>query len=51
MVKAIMDRVFIRLDAAPKKTSGGLILSDEPLPRTIGTVESVGEEVRCVSVG
>ena len=51
MVKAIMDRVFIRLEKE-EKTKGGIILADSiESPRTIGVVESVGEDVDCVKVG
>jgi len=51
VVKAVMDRVFIRLDK--KEVSvGGIILPESiESPRTIGVVESVGEEVRGVKVG
>lgn len=51
MVKAVMDRVFIHLE--PKeKTKGGIILTDEyEEPRTVGYVESVGEQVKSVKVG
>lgn len=51
MVKAIMDRVFVRLEKE-EKTKGGIILADTiENPRTIGTVVSVGEDVDCVKVG
>mgnify|MGYP002315820133 CR=1 FL=1 len=43
MVKAVLDRVFIRLDAKEKTTSGGIILTDSHEgEQTIGTVEAVG---------
>lgn len=51
MVKAIMDRVFIRLD---KKTAiaGGILLPETVVnERTTGVVESVGEEVTSVRPG
>lgn len=51
MVKAIMDRVFIRLD---KKTAsdGGILLPETVVnERTTGVVESVGEEVLSVKPG
>lgn len=52
MVKAIMDRVFIRLDRKEEATKGGIILADTiESPRNIGVVESIGEEVSCVKVG
>ena len=51
MVKAIMDRVFIRLDKA-ETTKGGIILAETiESPRSIGIVESIGEDVSCVKVG
>lgn len=51
MVKAIMDRVFIRLDKA-ETTKGGIILAETiESPRNIGIVESIGEDVSCVKVG
>ena len=52
MVKAIMDRVFIRLKKKKEKTDGGLLLTDgADVSRTIGVVESVGEKVTSVQVG
>ena len=52
MVKAIMDRVFIRLDKKKKKTDGGIILTDDvEEERNIGVVESIGEKVKSVKVG
>ncbi len=52
MVRAIADRVFIRLDQKPAATSGGIIFTDDFVPeRTVGTVESVGPDVTCVKVG
>ncbi len=52
MVKAIMDRVFIRLDKKEEKTKGGIILADTVEDsRTTGVVESVGEDVSCVKPG
>lgn len=46
-----MDRVFIRLDKE-ETTKGGIILAETiENPRTIGIVESVGEEVKSVKVG
>lgn len=52
MVKAIMDRVFIRLDKKEEKTKGGIIIADTiENCRTIGVVESVGEDVVCVKPG
>lgn len=51
MVKAVMDRIFIRLEKE-KKTSGGIILAETiETPRTVGIVESVGDEVTSVKVG
>lgn len=52
MVKAILDRVFIRLDNKETATQGGIILTDIHQPeRTIGIVESIGPDVNCVKVG
>jgi co-chaperonin GroES (HSP10) len=51
VVKAVMDRVFIRLEAE-KTTKGGIILTDSvDNPRTVGVVEGVGPEVKSVNVG
>jgi len=52
MVKAILDRVFIRLEKAEEKTSGGIILTDShDEERTIGIIESIGPDVKSVKVG
>ncbi len=52
MVKAVMDRVFIRLDPKPAATEGGIFLTDDhDSERTIGTVEGIGPEVNCVKPG
>lgn len=52
MVRAITDRVFIRLDAKPSATQGGIFLTDIYQPeRTIGTVESIGSEVKDIKIG
>ena len=52
MIKAIKDRIFIRLDKSDNKTAGGLLLlEDETHPPSIGTVESIGNEVTSVAVG
>lgn len=52
MVKAIMDRVFIRLEPKAVTTSGGVFLTDDyERERTIGIVESVGPDVKCVKKG
>lgn len=51
MVKAVMDRVFIRLEEE-KTTKGGIIMVESvDNPRTIGVVESIGSDVKCVNVG
>lgn len=50
MVKAIMDRVFIKLDA-PETKSGIILTDDIRQPRYIGRVVSVGERVKSVKVG
>lgn len=52
MVKAILDRVFIRLEKKDKVTEGGILLTDNAEEeRTIGIVESVGEKVQSVKAG
>ena len=52
MVKAIMDRVFIRLDAKPATTKGGIFFTqNHEAERTIGTVISVGDGVKSVKAG
>lgn len=49
MVKAIMDRVFIKLD---EKKQGSIITLDEEKEETkSGIVESVGEDVKSVKAG
>lgn len=51
MVKAVMDRIFIRLEEE-KTTKGGIIMVESvDNPRTVGIVESVGEQVNAVKVG
>lgn len=52
MVKAITDRVFIRLDSKPTATEGGIFFTDDYRPeRTIGIVESIGPEVKGIKIG
>ena len=52
MVRAVSDRVFIRLDPKAAATSGGIVFTDDSVPeRTIGTVESAGPLVCCVKPG
>lgn len=47
MVKAVLDRVFIRLDKTVDKTSGGLFLPETAAEeRTVGVVEAIGEDVK-----
>ncbi len=51
-LSAIMDRVIIRLEDTAKKTEGGVLLTDEgKKPKTIGIIQSIGEDVGSVSVG
>lgn len=51
-LQAIMDRVIIRLDQTEAKTEGGVFLTDEnKKTKTIGTVESIGENVKSVKKG
>lgn len=52
MVKAIMDRVFIRLDDKKTATEGGIFLPETVNgPRNVGIVESVGSDVSSVKAG
>jgi co-chaperonin GroES (HSP10) len=52
MVRAVMDRVFVRLEKRETVTKGGIFLTDNhDQDRTIGTVESIGEDVKSVKVG
>ena len=52
MIKAITDRVFIKLPPEEEKTSGGIIIDyDGPNRRNIGVVISVGEKVRSIKKG
>lgn len=50
MVKAIMDRVFVKLEE-PEKVGGIILTEDVTNPRTIGRVVSVGERVKSVKLG
>ena len=51
-IKAIADRVFIRVEPKQEKTPGGVLLAvDIEEPRTSGVVESVGEQVKTVKPG
>lgn len=49
MIKAIADRVFVRLE--PETTHSHLIIDNPQNQRVIGRVESVGERVRLVKQG
>ncbi len=52
MIKAISDRVFIRLEPETTATSGGIILTEDyHQSRNIGRVESVGSDVVSVKTG
>ena len=52
MVRAVMDRVFIRLEKKETATKGGIILTETAeQDRTVGTVESIGDDVKSVKVG
>ena len=51
-LQTIMDRVLIRLETNSHKTEGGILLTDDATPtRTVGVVESVGENVHSVKIG
>ena len=49
MIKAISDRVFVRLEE--NKNPFGIIIDTPFNSRTIGTVESIGSQVTSVKVG
>lgn len=49
MIKAIADRVFVRLEA--DKNPYGIIIDTPYNSRTIGTIESIGPQVKSVKVG
>lgn len=51
MVKAVLDRVFIRLEQKEKTASGLILVESIETPRTIGIVESVGPDVESVQLG
>ena len=52
MIKAIKDRVFIRLKPQPDKSKGGILLPEtEETPQTIGVIEDIGPEVSSVKKG
>ena len=52
MIKAIGDRVFIRLEDKETETSGGILLPEtQEKPQTIGFVESTGKDVKSVKTG
>ncbi len=49
MIKAIADRIFVRLE--PQEKTSHLIIDSLQNPRVIGRVESVGERVNSVKPG
>ncbi len=50
-MKAVMDRVFIRLEEK-EKCKGGILMPDDIADvRSVGHVVAVGPEVRAVKVG
>ena len=52
MIKAVGDRVFIKLPPSKETTDGGIIIPrDGPNERTIGKVISVGEKVHLIKIG
>ena len=52
MIKAVTDRVFIRLEPDNAATPGGIILTEDyHRGRTIGRVESTGPDVSSVKKG
>lgn len=48
MQKAIMDRVFVKLDEPVKKA---ILIDEEPSKTKSGIVQSIGEQVTEVKVG
>ena len=50
-MKAILDRVLIKLDEKTKKEGGVLLPDDFEKARTVGKVLSIGPEVKSVDVG
>ncbi len=50
-MKAVMDRVLIRLDEKEKQNGNVLLPENFEKTRTIGTVLSIGPDVRAVNVG
>jgi co-chaperonin GroES (HSP10) len=47
MVRAILDRVFIRLDKKETATKGGIFLPETvDAERNIGVVEGIGDDVK-----
>ncbi len=52
MIRAVTDRVFIRLPPETETTEGGIIVPhDGPNERIVGEVISVGDKVKSVKVG
>lgn len=52
MIRAVTDRVFIKLPPERETTDGGIIIPhDGPNERTVGEVVSVGEKVKSVKKG
>ena len=52
MIKAVADRVFIRLAHDNAITSGGIILADDyHHTRNVGVIESIGDLVTSVKIG
>ena len=49
MIKAIADRIFVRLE--PEQKHNHLIIDSPQNQRTVGMVESVGERVKLVKKG
>lgn len=52
MIRAVTDRVFVKLPPESETTDGGIIIPhDGPNERTVGEVVSVGEKVKSVKKG
>jgi co-chaperonin GroES (HSP10) len=50
-MRAIMDRVFIKLDPREEKKGGIILVDNFQTSRNVGVVISKGEEVKSVKVG
>lgn len=51
MIKAIGDRIFIRLDKDTDNSANKIIMDTKYYPRCIGKIESIGNLVTSVKTG